>query len=214
MVAQDAEKIKVVDKLKAEFGDRAFSGNDVAKLLGTDPHGTGGLFKYMLARREVHKIRSGAYQFVSYSQATPAPIAPVETPSAPQAAASEVLNTPPLLARIGEFYLSEHMLLIVHTGNQEGSPALRFYTTIIEVDPATKHPRNKVINFIKSRDPREYAQAIAWLDGMAGEPPHAVDDTALELAADLEKQLNAAKQEIADLKSKIDAIRGMFRGEL
>ena len=106
------------------------------------------------------------------------------------------------------------LLLIADTARQEASEALRIYTTIIEVDPATKHPRNKIVNFIKTRDPREYAQAVAWLDSLAGAPIEAVDDTALELAVDLERKLNAANEEIGQLKAKIEAIRGMIRGEL
>ena len=190
-----------VEKLKAEFGDQAFSGKDVARVLGTDVRGTGGIFKYMLARREILRIKSGAYQFVK-------PEAPVKQEAQAPVATSELLCSPPTLVRIGDLYLSERMLLIADIARQEASPALRIYTTIIEVDPATKHPRNKIVNFNKGREPREYAQARAWLDGMAGVPPQAVDETALELAAELERKLNTANHEIAELKAKLDAIRG------
>lgn len=196
-----------IEKLKAEFGDRAFSGVDVARVLDRDAHGTGGIFKFMLTRHMVRKIRSGAYQFLGA-----APIkgdaAPDAVISAPPVAIGELLSSAAPVALIGEYFFHERMLHVVTTAPQEGSPALRFHTTIIEIDPATKHPRNKVINFIKSREPREYAQALAWLHGLAGSPAPAVDETALELAADLEKQLNAAKIEIAELKAKLEAIRG------
>ena len=108
---------------------------------------------------------------------------------------------------IGNLYLHERLLLIADKTQIDGSPALRVHTTVIEVDPATKHPRNKVIKIIKSQEPREYAQVVAWLDSLAG-LPHAIDETALELAAELESKLNAAQKEIAELKGKIDAIRG------
>lgn len=195
MVLQDVEKIKQA------FGDREFSGKDVARVLELKTwHGSGAMLKWLRRRNMVYATRNG-YRFGTPS-AAPASIQSDSTPVADQTACI----LPPLV-RIGEFYLSDKMLLIVHTGNQEGSPALRFYTTILEIDPATKHPRNKIINFVKSRDPREYAQAAAWLDSMAG-TPHAVDETALELAAELEQKLNAANQEIASLKAKIEAIRG------
>ena len=195
MVAQD------VEKLKATFGDHAFSGSDVARVLGRNTHGTGGIFKFMINRGEVIRIRPGAYQFVANPKDAQikAESAPVnDQPPAP---------TTPSLVRIGELYLHERLLLVADTARQEASDAVRLYTTIIEVDPATKHPRNKIINFIKARDPREYAQARAWIDSLAGDP-HPADDTALELAADLERQLNAARKENADLKAKLDAIRG------
>ena len=192
-----------VEKLKAEFGDREFTGKDIGIVLGmSDFRGTGTILKSL-------RKAGIAYQTVDGWRFGAPPESP--TVAAPAIAAPVVESAPvvisPSVVRIGEFYLSEHMLLIVHTGNQEGSPALRFYTTIIEVDPATKHPRNKIINFIKARDPREYAQSVAWLDSLAGNPPHA-DDTALELAAELERKLNAANEEIANLKAKIEAIRG------
>ncbi len=209
MVAQD------VEKLKSAFGDQAFSGVDAARVLGIDSRGTGGIFKYMIHRRIARRIKSGSYQFINQE----APVMPEESqptaadPTAP-VVTTELPCSPPSLVRIGELYLHERLLLIADTARQEGSDAVRLYTTIIEVDPASKHPRNKIINFVKARDPREYAQARAWLDSLAGLPPMAIDETALELAAELEKQLNASKKEIADLKAKIETIRGMIGGSL
>ena len=213
-----------VEKLKSEFGDRAFSGRDVARVLGKDAHGTGGIFKYMLARREILRIKSGAYQFL----ATKAPAAENADPAQPSigfiaptpVVTSEPLCSPSPLVRIGDLYLHERMLLIADVARQmdattqAASAAVRLYTTIIEVDPATKHPRNKIVNFTKSRDPKEYALTLAWIDSMAGVPSQAVDETALELAAEHEKKLNTANQEIAELKAKLESIRGMLRGEL
>lgn len=198
MVAQD------VEKLKQAFGDNAFSGKDVAKVLNMDARGTGGIFKYMLLRRQVRKVRSGIYQFVRKEVSAPIQAIPETAP----VVASELVCSRPTVVRIGDLYLAERMLLITSTAFQEASPALRIYTTVIEVDPATKHPRNKVLNFIKARDPREYAQAMAWLDSLAGVPTPAVDETALELAAELEGKLSAANKEIAELQAKLDAIRG------
>jgi len=198
MVTQDIEKIK------SAFGDREFTGKDVANVLGiTDYRATGVIVKGL--RRD-----GLAYQTINgWRFGTPS-VAPQASPITAAAPVHAVVATPiaPQLARIGEFYLSERMILIAHTGNQEGSPAIRFYTSILEIDPTTKHPRNKIVNFTKSRDPKEYAQALAWLNSMAGEMPPAVDDTALELAAELEKKLNAANAEIAELTRKLDIIRG------
>ena len=194
MIAQD------IEKLKEAFGDREFTGNDAGRVLDLpDRTGVGSRFKYMFNRNMIVRTQHG-YRFVI-------------APAAPIAASEKECNSPPMV-RIGELYLHERMLLIADTARQEASEALRIYTTIIEVDPATKHPRNKIVNFIKTRDPREYAQAVAWLDSLAGAPIEAVDDTALELAVDLERKLNAANEEIGQLKAKIEAIRGMIRGEL
>ena len=194
-----------VDKLKQAFGDRAFSGNDVAKVLGVDATATGGAFKFMIRRGDIRKVSSGAYQFV-------APVAPADhvapiVPSAPVQQATKLVSAPAALVWIGDLYLHERLLLIADTARQEASDAVRIYTTIIEIDPATKHPRNKIINIRKAYEPREYAQVKAWLDGMAGDAPHA-DDTALELAAELERKLNAALEERDEYKRKLDAIRG------
>lgn len=196
MVAQD------IEKLKQAFGDREFTGSDIQRVLDLKTfHGTGWRIKWLRSRNMIYAT-VGGYRFGTQPESTEV------APSEPPPAASEPTSTPPSLVRIGDLYLHERLLLIADKARQEASDAVRIYTTIIEVDPATKHPRNKIVNFIKARDPREYAQAIAWLDGMAGVPPHVVDDTALELAAELERKLNAANKEIADLKAKLTIIRG------
>lgn len=193
-----------IEKLKAEFGDREFTGTELALALGLKTwHGSGTMLKSLrrqgLAYQTVNGWRFGAPPDAPVKAEAPAPVkaeAPVQSPCA----------TPPLV-RIGAYYMHERMLHIVHMGQQDGSDAVRFYTSMIEIDPNTKHSRNKVINFVKARDPREYGQALAWLDSLAGKP-HAADETALELAAELEDKLNAAHKEIAELKAKIEAIRG------
>ena len=209
MVPQDVEKIKQA------FEDQEFTGSDIARVLELETwHGSGWRIKFLRNRDLIHKT-VGGYRF------GPSPDAPIKVAEAPAPVASpapivtsEPPCIPPPLVRIGELYLHERLLLVADTARQEGSDAVRLYTTIIEVDPASKHPRNKIINFVKARDPREYAQARAWLDSLAGVPPPAVDETALELAAEFERKLNAANEEIATLKAKIEAIRVMFRGEL
>ena len=205
MVAQE------IEKLKQAFGDQEFNGSDIARTLELSSYkASGWRIKFMRNRDIIHKT-IGGYRFGADPEASviaPAPIlaTPIVT--------SELVCNPPSLVRIGELYLHERLLLIADTARQEASDAVRLYTTIIEVDPASKHPRNKIINFVKARDPLEYAQARAWLDSLAGVPPQAVDETALELAAELEGKLIAANKEVADLKAKIEAIRGMIRGEL
>ncbi len=205
MITQD------IEELKAALGDREFTGNDVIDVLHLpERQGVGSRVKYMFNRNMIVRTKHG-YRFVI------APEAPVKSeapaPVAPIAPSEKECNSPPMV-RIGELYLHERMLLIADTARQEASDAVRIYTTVIEVDPATKHPRNKVVNFIKTRDPREYAQALVWLNSLAGAPIEAVDDTALELAAETELKLSAANKEIAALKAKIEAIRSMIRGEL
>ncbi len=189
-----------VEKLKQAFGDQAFSGRDVARVLGKDVRGTGGIFKYMIARREVQRIKSGAYQFVKAE--TQAPVA-LFTPVVTNELACEHPLTP-----IGDFLFHERVILIADKARQDGSDAIRLITSVLEYDTTFRAVRNKVINFTKSRDPREYAAMRAWLDGMAGVSPQAVDETALELAAEFERKLNVANQEIAELKAKLEAIRG------
>lgn len=206
MILQD------IVKIKQEFGDRTFSGKDVAKLLGIDPRGTGGIFKYMRERGMIRQIKSGVYQFVASPQVpTPAPIAPAETPSAPPEAASAPVCVAKSVVKIGTLYIPETVNWLADTLD---TGRVTLHTAILEIDPNTKHARNKRVTFRKDTEPREYAQLVAWLDDLAGEPPNVVDETALELAAELEMKLNAANKEIADLKAKIDAIRGIFRGEL
>jgi hypothetical protein len=199
-----------IEKLKQAFGNQEFSPADMVRVLQLKSHhSTGQKLRTMIDQAIVHKTRRG-YQFGAQAEApVKAAPAPAPAPAPVVAAAMEVapLLPQPALVRTNDLYLSERMLLIVSTAFQEASPALRIYTTILEIDPATKHPRNKVLNFIKAREPREYEQVRAWLDGMAG-APHAADETALELAAELEAKLNAAKKEIADLTRKLDAIRG------
>lgn len=204
-----------IEKLKQAFGDREFTGKDVARVLEMKTwHGSGAMLKSMRRAKLIYATTNGWCFGTPPQNTQPAPVEAPIVSTLPIVA--PVIEPPPImpsLVRIGELFIHERTLLIADHARQEASDAVRLYTTIIEVDPATKHPRNKIINFLKSRDPREYAQAIAWLDGLAGDP-HAADDTALELAADLEKQLNAARKENADLKSKLEAIQGMLRGAL
>ena len=201
-----------IEKLKQAFEDQEFSGNDIARVLELSSyHGAGWRIKFMASRGLIHKTPHG-YRFGAPPEAAPTTVKTFTPTVAAPIVPSELLCSPPSVVRIGELYLHERLLLIADTARQEASDALRIYTTIIEIDPASKHPRNKIVNFIKARDPREYAQARAWLDVLAGMPPNA-DDTALELATELESKLNAAKKEIAELRAKLDAIRGMIRGE-
>ena len=123
-------------------------------------------------------------------------------------AAVEPVRSAPSLVRIGEFLFHERVLLIADQSRQEGSEAIRLITSVLEYDTTFRAVRNKVINFTKNRDPSEYAAMRAWLNNLAGVPPQAVDETALELAAELEGKLNAATKEIAELKAKLEAIRG------
>ena len=192
-----------VERIKQAFGDQEFDGLDAMRVLGmTDKQAIGSRFKYMLNRNMIVKTKPRRYRFIDATS----PVVP-QTSAAAHAARAPEADPPacahPIMVKVGDLYLHERLLLVVDVASDH----LRVYTPIIEIDPATKHPRNKVITFYKQRDPREYAQVMAWLDSMAGTLP-AVDDTALELAAELEQQLNAARQEIASLKARIETIRG------
>lgn len=192
MIPQD------IEKLKAEFGDREFTGKQAAEALGLNAKQySGALVNQLKSMRVVYQTPNG-WRFGTM----PVVSAPASIPTTPVDAVPCAM---PMVARIGRLYLHERLLLLAY---QEQPETLRIYTTIIEVDPATKHPRNKIINIRKAYKPREYAQVLAWLDGMAGTPPAVVDDTALELAAELERKLNAALDERDELKRKLDAIRG------
>ncbi len=202
-----------IEKLKAAFGDREFTGKQATEVLGIDAKQfAGAVTNHLKGLRVAYKTANG-WRFGTK------PEAPISVPAMPSVAqpvaapvvTSELVCSAPSLVHIGELYIPQSMTWIADTIDRR---AITLHTAILEIDPATKHPRNKRITFHKDREPREYAQFIAWLDGMAGVPPQAVDETALELAAELEKKLNAANKEIAELKAKIDAIRGMFRGEL
>lgn len=197
MVAQD------VEKLKQAFGDQEFTGKDVARVMGMKSyHGTGAMLKSMRRQGIIHARNGDKWQFGT-SPEVPQSSAAAQAASAPLA--EQPACPKPSLVKVGDLYLHERLLLVADIAID----GVRIYTPIIEIDPTTKHPRNKVITFFKQRDPREHAQVMAWLDGMAGSPV-VVDDTALELAAELERKLNAANQENAELKAKIKKLQAIF----
>lgn len=200
-----------IEKLKQTFGDREFTGKEAAETLGLNAkQHAGAMVNQLKGMRIAYKTTNG-WRFGT----KPVPfktVEPTPTTIAP-AVTSELACIHPSLMRISDFLLHERAIVLADARKIEGSDAIRLITPILEYDTTFRATRNKVLTFSKKDDPKEYAAIRVWLDGMAGSPP-IVDETALELAADLEVKLNAANQEIAELKAKIESIRGMLRGEL
>ena len=119
------------------------------------------------------------------------------------------------MSRIGGYYIHESAVLIADV-MQDGKVTL--FTTILEIDGDTKHPRNKKLLFTKQHAPTEYRETIAWLKSMASEPIDTADDTdretALQLAEEATQKLIAAEKKIADLQAKIDSIKIAMNGAL
>ena len=110
--------------------------------------------------------------------------------------------------QIGGYYLHPDCILIVDT-LQDGKVVL--HTSIIEIEPESKHPRNKKLIFTRQHAPTEYAAIVAWLGGNT--PPPASDaerDAALQLAEEAEKKLAAAQLRIEELESAIAPLRALI----
>lgn len=110
--------------------------------------------------------------------------------------------------QIGGYYLHPDCILIVDT-LQDGKVVL--HTSIIEIEPESKHPRNKKLIFTRQHAPSEYAAIVAWLGGNT--PPPASDaerDAALQLAEEAEKKLAAAQLRIEELESAIAPLRALI----
>ena len=129
--------------------------------------------------------------------------------SAPTAIAVAELATPVHgRLKVGGYYLHPDCILIVDT-LQDGKLVL--HTSIIEIEPESKHPRNKKLIFTRQHAPTEYAAIVAWLGGNT--PPPASDaerDAALQLAEEAEKKLAAAQLRIEELESAIAPLRALI----
>lgn len=132
----------------------------------------------------------------------------------PQAVATAELVTQPTMYKIGGYYIHHDAILIADT-LQDGKVTL--YTTILEIDGETKHPRNKKLLFTKQHAPDEYRACLAWLADMAGAPRLETSDNeraAMELADEATKRLAAANKEIADLKSALAPLKALLNGSI
>lgn len=120
------------------------------------------------------------------------------------AANAAELIAPSRFVKIGGYFIAENAVLIVDA-LQEGKVTL--FTTILEIDGETKHPRNKKLIFTRQHSPDEYRTTIAWLSAMAGEPmttaPSMNEQAAMQLAEEATTRLTAANKQIEELKAKI-----------
>jgi hypothetical protein len=125
------------------------------------------------------------------------------------------LTTPTSVRRIGGYFIHEQCLLVADT-MQAGKVTL--FTTILEIDGDTKHPRNKRIIFSQQASPDEYRATLAWLNELAGAPTapaaDAERDTALQLAEEYETKLRAAENKNAELEKALSGVRSLLNGHL
>lgn len=124
-------------------------------------------------------------------------------PNAVTDATTELIS-PARFVKIGGYFIAENTVLIADA-LQEGKVTL--FTTILEIDGDTKHPRNKKLIFTRQHSPDEYRATIAWLNAMAGEPALAVpsmnEQAAMQLAEEATTRLASANKQIEELKAKI-----------
>lgn len=130
----------------------------------------------------------------------------------PQAAESQaiLLSTPGPVRKIGGYFIHEHALLIADV-MQAGKIVL--FTSILEIDGDTKHPRNKRVIFTQQHAPEEYRACMAWLESLSGADAPASDterDAALQLADEATQKLIAAQAEIAELKAALAPLKALL----
>lgn len=128
--------------------------------------------------------------------------------SAPTAIAVAELATP-LHGRlkVGGYYLHPDCILIVDT-LQDGKVTL--HTSIIEIEPESKHPRNKKLIFTRQHAPAEYAAIVAWLGGNAPDLADPEREAALQLADEATQKLIAAEARIKELEAAIAPLKALM----
>jgi len=193
-----------VDELKTHFGDQEFTGKALAAHLGLNWQTSGAIIKELRNDGYIYSTPGGWRFGMNIVPDLATPIT-----------AAEPLVAPARMSRIGGYYIHESAVLIADV-MQDGKVTL--FTTILEIDGDTKHPRNKKLLFTKQHAPTEYRETIAWLKSMASEPIDTADDTdretALQLAEEATQKLIAAEKKIADLQAKIDSIKIAMNGAL
>lgn len=128
--------------------------------------------------------------------------------SAPTAIAVAELATPVHgRLKVGGYYLHPDCILIVDT-LQDGKVVL--HTSIIEIEPESKHPRNKKLIFTRQHAPAEYAAIVAWLGGNAPAVADPEREAALQLADEATQKLIAAEARIKDLEAAIAPLRALM----
>lgn len=186
--------IDMIEQFKTHVGQRDWRATEMAEFFGLNGYrATSSRLIQLRAAGVIMRSGDTAWRFTG---------APVTQTAIPMPVSNAPASTPPMV-KIGPLYLHERLVLLADTGEQG---RLIIHTTIIEIDPATKHPRNKRITFKQESEPAEYRAALAWLDSMTGSAP-ASDDTALELAAETERKLNAANDRIKELEQQLSIVR-------
>ena len=109
--------------------------------------------------------------------------------------------------KVGGYYLHPDCILIVDT-LQDGKLVL--HTSIIEIEPESKHPRNKKLIFTRQHAPAEYAAIVAWLGGNAPAVADPEREAALQLADEATQKLIAAEARIKDLEAAIAPLRALM----
>lgn len=121
-----------------------------------------------------------------------------------------LLSTPGPVRKIGNYFIHEQALLIADA-MQAGKIVL--FTSILEIDGDTKHPRNKRVTFTQQHAPEEYRACMAWLESLSGVDAPTSDaerDTALQLADEATQKLIAAQAEIAELKAALAPLKALL----
>jgi len=136
----------------------------------------------------------------------------VEQPATPEPITAELITTHTFV-KIGGYFVAERAILLADT-LQDGKVTL--FTTILEIDGETKHPRNKKLIFTRQHAPEEYSATIAWLNSSAGVPtivePTMNEQAAMQLAEEATERLKTANKEISDLKAKLAQFRALLNG--
>lgn len=124
------------------------------------------------------------------------------------------LVTPPRFVKIGGYFLAESAVLLADT-LQDGKVTL--YTTVLEIDGETKHPRNKKLLFTRQHAPDEYNATITWLYGASDAPTPTTSENeqaAMQLAEEAMQQLKAAKQRIQELEAALAPVKALLNGSV
>jgi hypothetical protein len=143
-----------------------------------------------------------------------APAQPTPSPVVEPSAVSAELTTTCAMRRIGGYFIHEQALLVADA-LQPGKVTL--FTTILEIDGETKHPRNKRIIFSQQASPDEYRATLQWLAELSSTPAPAADaerDAALQLAEEYETKLRAAENKNAELEKALSGVRSLLNGHL
>lgn len=160
--------------------------------------------------RECH-LRKGREKRKHRLEAKAAPT--LSTPALAPALSIEPVTEPATetrIRKIGGYYIHENALLIADV-MQAGKVVL--YTTILEIDGETKHPRNKRIIFTQQNAPDEYRAMLTWLGDLSDRPADvatANEQAALQLAEEATSKLAEAENRIKELESALAPLKALL----